>query len=93
MVSRCVVCRCEDITEEEIVKAIKNGYKELETLKRYLGVFTGPCQGKSCQSLVIKILARETGKPIEDLSPTTERPPLKPIPLELLVGGGDEEQS
>ncbi|RLG72507.1 MAG: (2Fe-2S)-binding protein [Methanobacteriota archaeon] len=89
MPSRRIVCRCEDITEEEIVKAIKRGYKDLETLKRYLGVFTGPCQGKTCQSLVIKILARETGRNIEDFLPTTERPPLKPVPLEFLVGAGD----
>ncbi|OYT55279.1 MAG: hypothetical protein B6U76_06510 [Desulfurococcales archaeon ex4484_217_2] len=29
-----IVCRCNDVTEEEIIKAIKAGFNDIESLKR-----------------------------------------------------------
>jgi len=31
-----VVCRCEDITYEDVIKAIREGYTDMESLKESL---------------------------------------------------------
>ncbi|MFW5898277.1 MAG: (2Fe-2S)-binding protein [Candidatus Saliniplasma sp.] len=80
-----VICRCEDLTEEDIVEAIEQGYGELETLKRHLRLGMGPCQGKSCIPLAERILCRETGKSPDELREPTSRPPNKPVPFALLA--------
>ena len=85
-----IICRCEDITEEEIVEAIEEGYDELETLKRHLRLGMGPCQGKTCIPLAERILARETGKSPEDIKEPTSRPPSRPVPFGVLAGDEDE---
>jgi len=76
-----IICRCEDVTEEEIVEAIHMGFDTLEALKRHLRVGTGPCQGRTCTPLIMGILARETGKKPEELSLPTHRPPTRPLPI------------
>ncbi len=55
--SKCIICRCEDVTREEILKAIKEGFLDLETIKRYTGLGTGACQGKACIPLLSGILS------------------------------------
>ncbi|MEA1994309.1 MAG: (2Fe-2S)-binding protein [Euryarchaeota archaeon] len=85
-----IVCRCEDVTEEEVIEAIEEGYTTLEELKRHLRVGTGPCQGRTCMPIIEKILAKKTGKKMDELKKTTIRPPLKPIPL-YVYGDKDEK--
>lgn len=53
---KIIVCRCEDVSEREILDAIEQGYDDLESIKRYLGIGTGPCQGKNCLAKVASIL-------------------------------------
>lgn len=88
---KVIVCRCEDISEEEIRGAIKNGYDDLESIKRYLGIGTGPCQGKNCLSKVASILV-EHNKKVS--SPITSRIPVFALPLGMLLRerDGNEEQ-
>lgn len=86
MKSRTIVCRCEDVSEEDVVKAIKEGYTDLEELRKKLRIGMGPCQGRVCIALVKKILARETGKPVPEESFPTARPPLVPVSLGMLAG-------
>ncbi|HDN19708.1 MAG TPA: (2Fe-2S)-binding protein, partial [Candidatus Acetothermia bacterium] len=38
MDERTVVCRCEDVTVADVLKAIREGYDTLEELKRRLRV-------------------------------------------------------
>ena len=80
-----IVCFCEDLTEEDILEAIRLGYDDIETLKRYAGFSTGPCQGKTCLMHVLRLLSMEKKlKPIQ-LRLTTQRPPVDPIRLSLLA--------
>jgi NAD(P)H-nitrite reductase large subunit len=51
-----IVCRCEDITEEDVIKAIEEGYTDIEELRKKLRIGMGPCQGRVCIQLVAKIL-------------------------------------
>ncbi len=76
-----IICRCNDVTEEEIVRLIREGHDNLEEIKRILRIGMGPCQGRTCIPLVIRIIARETGKPIDQIAPPTSRPPIVPVPI------------
>jgi len=87
-----IICRCEDLTEEDIVEAIEDGYTELETLKRHLRLGMGPCQGKTCIPLAERILARELGKSAEEMHEPTSRPPSIQTPFGVLAGEGDDDE-
>lgn len=58
-----IICRCEQITESEIMQAIHRpvGATSLDALKRRVRAGMGRCQGGFCSPLVIEILARELG--------------------------------
>lgn len=85
MSKKTIVCRCEDLTEEEIIEAIREGYTDMEELRRKLRIGMGPCQGRVCLSLVKKILEQETGKKVSQNSLPTYRPPLIPVSLGSLA--------
>lgn len=79
------LCRCEDITLDECESAITKGYDCFEDLKRFLGVGTGPCQGKSCVQATMHLVARHRGIPVGDVDVMTFRPPVRPIAFATLA--------
>jgi bacterioferritin-associated ferredoxin len=85
-----IICRCQDITLEEVEKAIDNGITHPEQLKRFLHIGMGPCQGRTCGQLVTRILARKTGKSPATIKNTSTRPPLVSIPIKELLENKDE---
>ncbi|WP_271811173.1 NAD(P)/FAD-dependent oxidoreductase [Clostridium beijerinckii] len=64
-----MVCRCESITEGEIVDAIKRsiGIPSLDSIKRRCRPGMGRCQGGFCGPRVQEIIARELNIPLEDI--------------------------
>ena len=56
-----VICRCETITEGEIVDAIRRplGAKTVDAVKRRVRAGMGRCQAGFCGPRVLEILARE----------------------------------
>lgn len=56
-----VICRCETVTEAEIIQAIhrKPGATTVDGIKRRLRAGMGRCQGGFCSPKVIEILSRE----------------------------------
>jgi glycerol-3-phosphate dehydrogenase len=56
-----VVCRCETVSEGEIVDAIRHGATTLDGIKFRTRAGMGRCQGGFCTPRVVKILARELG--------------------------------
>lgn len=58
-----MVCRCEMITEGEILEAIHRplGAKSLDGLKRRVRTGMGRCQGGFCTPKLVEILERELG--------------------------------
>jgi NAD(P)H-nitrite reductase large subunit len=80
-----LICRCEDVTEAEVLEAIHAGCRTLDELKRHLRLGMGPCQGRTCLLLAARVLARETGQPIEHIRLQTSRPPVVPVPLGILA--------
>lgn len=59
-----IVCRCETITEGEILDAIHSPVvpTSIDAIKRRTRAGMGRCQGGFCQPRVLEILARELGK-------------------------------
>jgi glycerol-3-phosphate dehydrogenase len=64
-----MVCRCESITEGEIVDAIKRsfGVLSIDGIKRRCRPGMGRCQGGFCGPRVQEIIAREFNVPLEDV--------------------------
>ena len=65
-----IVCRCEGITEGEIVTAIRENPAALDIdgVKRRTRSGMGRCQGGFCSPYVVEILARELGIAYEDVT-------------------------
>ena len=70
-----IVCRCEQITEGEIVEAIRRplGAKTLDGVKRRVRAGAGRCQGGFCSPRVMEILSRELSENTENLTKTGGR--------------------
>lgn len=64
-----IICRCENITEGEIVDSIrrKAGATTLNGVKRRVRPGMGRCQGGFCGPRVMEILARELGKDMKEI--------------------------
>jgi glycerol-3-phosphate dehydrogenase len=56
-----IICRCERVTEAEIVAAIRRGHTTLDGIKYFTRAQMGRCQGGFCTYKILKILMRETG--------------------------------
>ena len=79
-----IVCRCEEITEKEILDAIDEGCCSVTWVKRKTRAGMGLCQGHTCGRLVARMIAEQTGQDLGEVLPDTRRPPVRPIPLEIL---------
>lgn len=64
-----IICRCEGITEGEIVAAIHRtiGARTIDAVKRRVRAGMGRCQGGFCSPRVIEILSRELGVDMTDI--------------------------
>ena len=65
-----IICRCEKVTEGEIIDAIRRplGARSLDGIKRRTRAGMGRCQAGFCSTKVMDILARELGIPLEEVT-------------------------
>jgi glycerol-3-phosphate dehydrogenase len=56
-----IVCRCENVSEAEIIQAVRLGHHTLDGVKYFTRAQMGRCQGGFCTYKIIKIIMRETG--------------------------------
>ncbi len=84
MTGKTILCRCEDVSESDVRKALDAGYRTIEEIKRYTGFGTGTCQGKECLALIASTLVG-LGQPADTLQAFTSRSPLAPTPLKLFA--------
>ena len=47
-----IVCRCEEVTQGEIRRAVHDGLFTIAEIRRYLRCGMGLCQGQTCARLV-----------------------------------------
>jgi len=63
-----IVCRCERVSESEIIQAIRAGHTTLDGIKYVTRAQMGRCQGGFCTYKIIKILMRETGMSYDEVT-------------------------
>jgi len=63
-----IVCRCEGVSEAEVVEAIRKGHTTLDGIKYYTRAGMGRCQGGFCTFRIMQLVARETGVPLERIT-------------------------
>ena len=65
-----IVCRCEQITEGEILRAIRQNppAKNIDAVKRRTRAGMGRCQGGFCQPYVADLIAKEQNIPFEQVT-------------------------
>ena len=65
-----IICRCESVTEGEIVDAIRRplGARDLDMIKRRTRAGMGRCGSGFCSPRVMEILSRELGIPMDEVT-------------------------
>ena len=74
-----LICRCQEVTKQEIIDAIKDGATTVDGVKRRTRAGMGLCQAKTCGRLIERIIAEETGIDPADIKPMKSRMPVRPI--------------
>lgn len=78
----------EDIQVKDFVNAAREGFDNIELMKRFTTVGMGPSQGKHSNMNAIRILAKIRGLPVGKIGTTTARPFFHPTPIGHLAGRG-----
>ncbi len=81
-----IVCRCEEVTAQQIIDVAKVGCSGPNQLKAFLRCGMGACQGRFCGLTVCELLARENGTSMEAVGYYTLRFPTKPLTLMEIAG-------
>ncbi len=63
-----IICRCETVSEMEVIEAIKRGARTLDGVKFRTRAGMGRCQGGFCAPRIVQILARELGIKVEEVT-------------------------
>ncbi len=84
-----VVCRCEGISRAQIEAAADAGAGTMNQLKHFCRLGMGPCQGRMCGDAAAALLAARQGMPIAAVGFHTGRIPLRPVPMDAILGDFD----
>lgn len=80
-----MACRCEEVADADIREAIRHGARDIDAVKRATRAGMGLCQGRSCSTMIARILSQESRGPVSDFTPSTRRPPVRAIPASVLA--------
>jgi thioredoxin reductase len=81
------ICRCEEVTLGKLKEALGYGVENLNQVKRLSRTGMGYCQGRNCSVLVAPYVNRICGQPLDAVTPFTVRPPIHPVPMEVITSG------
>ncbi|HEX2113282.1 MAG TPA: NAD(P)/FAD-dependent oxidoreductase [Alphaproteobacteria bacterium] len=76
-----IVCRCEEVTAQQIVDTVALGCTGPNQMKSFLRSGMGPCQGRLCGLTVTELIAQARGVSPQEVGYYRLRPPVKPITL------------
>ncbi len=82
------VCRCEEVTLGDVRRAVAEGFETPAVVKKATRCGMGICQGSTCKTILLDLMAALTGKPFAHFPLPTVRMPIKPIYLGTLAGAG-----
>ncbi len=65
-----IICRCETVSEGEILDALRRNPKatDIDGVKRRTRAGMGRCQGGFCMPYVMRLIEKETGKPMTEIT-------------------------
>jgi NAD(P)H-nitrite reductase large subunit len=90
MPEETIICRCSDITLEEVRRLISQGYRTIDEIKRICRLGMGPCGGKTCIPLIMGELARANNTSIGEVMMPTYRPPAKNVSMSIYAKAGED---
>ena len=80
-----IICRCEDVTLEDLHNLMEEGYTSFEEIKRILRVGMGACQGNTCGQLVQREIAKFTKTPLNEVVTHKVRPLITGVKIKSIV--------
>ncbi|MBU8539672.1 FAD/NAD(P)-dependent oxidoreductase [Falsiroseomonas tokyonensis] len=83
-----IVCRCEGVTRAEIEAACADGAADMNQMKQFTRCGMGPCQGRICGETAAELVGMHCGGR-EKAGFATGRLPLRPVPMDALLGEFD----
>lgn len=84
-----IICRCQEVTEQEIIDAVHEGATTVDGVKRRTRACMGLCRERTCGRLVERIVARESGRSAAEVTPQHSRMPVRPVKIGTFGGDGD----
>lgn len=88
-----LVCRCEEVSAQQIVDTVKLGCIGPNQMKSFLRCGMGPCQGRFCGLTVTELIAKARGVSPEEVGYYRLRFPVKPLTLGELAALPQTEAS
>jgi D-hydroxyproline dehydrogenase subunit alpha len=79
-----IVCRCEEVTAEQIIRVSSEWQGSLRAIKQCTRAGMGQCQGRICEHTVARMAARISGERLEEIGSDTPRPQIKPVSVDAL---------
>ena len=76
-----IVCRCEEVTAQDILDSVAIGATGPNQLKAYRRTGMGPCQGRLCGLTVTELMAEARGKTPQEIGYYRLRAPVQPTSL------------
>lgn len=88
-----VVCRCEEISAQQVRETVGIGCAGPNQMKSYLRCGMGPCQGRFCAVTVTELIAEERGVSEAEVGHYRLRFPTKPLTLGELASLPQTDES
>jgi len=79
---RHLACICRETSSEELYRAMQDGWRTVDELKRATGAGFGECQGRRCVAGIARRVDLTSDEPRGRITP---RPPLVPVPASVLA--------
>jgi NADPH-dependent 2,4-dienoyl-CoA reductase/sulfur reductase-like enzyme len=86
-----IVCRCENVTTAEILKAIDTT-SDPSVVKAFTRAGMGLCQGRNCQMQISALISKRTNIPMDQIPFATPRFPIRPVPLGAIADASIENE-
>ncbi len=84
-----IVCRCEHVTAGEIRDLLRQGVRDMNELKSRSRAGFGACGGKTCETLIPRII-RDEGISMDEITDFTDRPLFAETRLGIFCGKQSE---
>jgi NADPH-dependent 2,4-dienoyl-CoA reductase/sulfur reductase-like enzyme/bacterioferritin-associated ferredoxin len=85
-----IVCRCEEVTKAEVRQSAQESALSAREVRLRTWAGMGPCQGRFCTDVVLRIMAETKGVEIDGIPQPRVRPPVHTVPVSILTEESDE---